>query len=56
VIPEVWAPRATTVALRAPARGEDAPMTREDGGWWRGQVELADAEEYAFVIDDAVVA
>lgn len=31
-------------------------MTREDGGWWRGRVELADGEEYGFVIDDAVVA
>ncbi|WP_347975733.1 malto-oligosyltrehalose trehalohydrolase [Microbacterium sp. ProA8] len=56
MIPEVWAPRATTVALRAPARGEDTPMAREEGGWWRGQVELADGEEYGFVIDDAVVA
>ncbi|WP_204260022.1 malto-oligosyltrehalose trehalohydrolase [Microbacterium sp. B35-30] len=56
MIPEVWAPRASKVALRAPARGEDAPMTREDGGWWRGRLELAGGEEYGFVIDDAVVA
>ena len=31
-------------------------MTREDGGWWRGAVDLTDGEEYGFVIDDAVVA
>ncbi|MDF2554594.1 MAG: malto-oligosyltrehalose trehalohydrolase, partial [Microbacterium sp.] len=56
MIPDVWAPRATRVALRAPARGEDTPMTRGAGGWWRGQVEVTDGEEYGFVIDDALVA
>jgi maltooligosyltrehalose trehalohydrolase len=31
-------------------------MTRGAGGWWRGQVEVTDGEEYGFVIDDALVA
>ena len=53
MIPEVWAPRAGSVALRAPARGDDTPMTPLGDGWWRAPVELEDGEEYGFVLDGA---
>lgn len=53
MIPEVWAPRAAAVSLRAPARGADSPMTARGGGWWRAQVALRDGEEYGFVLDGA---
>lgn len=56
MIPEVWAPRATTVALRAPGRGADSPMTHVGGGWWRTDVELEHGDEYGFVLDAATVA
>jgi maltooligosyltrehalose trehalohydrolase len=51
VIPEVWAPRAGAVALRAPGRGADTPMERLGEGWWRADVELREGEEYGFVLD-----
>ncbi|WP_109210606.1 MULTISPECIES: malto-oligosyltrehalose trehalohydrolase [Microbacterium] len=53
MIPEVWAPRAASVALRAPSRGDDVPMVRRDGDWWRADLELEPGEEYGFVIDGA---
>ncbi|WP_203579650.1 malto-oligosyltrehalose trehalohydrolase [Microbacterium hibisci] len=53
MIPEVWAPRAAAVALRAPSRGDDLAMEPRDGGWWRADVELEPGEEYGFVLDDA---
>ena len=51
MIPEVWAPRAQSVALRAPARGADIAMTPGGGGWWRAPVELREGESYGFVLD-----
>ena len=42
----VWAPRSSTVELEA--GGVRTSMTRQDGGWWTG--ELA-GEDYAFVLD-----
>jgi maltooligosyltrehalose trehalohydrolase len=51
VIPAVWAPRAAAVALRVPGRGADTPMAAAVGGWWRSDVDLADGEEYGFVLD-----
>ncbi|MFC8681431.1 malto-oligosyltrehalose trehalohydrolase [Microbacterium ureisolvens] len=56
MIPEVWAPRAASVALRAPSRGDDVPMVRRDGDWWRADLELEPGEEYGFVIDGAAAA
>ncbi|WP_426319777.1 malto-oligosyltrehalose trehalohydrolase [Microbacterium sp. E-13] len=53
MIPAVWAPRAAAVALRAPGRGSDTPMTARDGGWWSAGLELSDGEEYGFVLDGA---
>jgi maltooligosyltrehalose trehalohydrolase len=53
VIPEVWAPRAAAVALRAPRRGDDIPLQRREGGWWRADIELESGEEYGFVLDGA---
>lgn len=51
---EVWAPRAHRVRLRH--GGVDADLGREDGGWWRADIDLADGEEYGFVLDDSEVA
>ena len=56
MIPDVWAPRAETLALRVPGRGADTPMTRVGGDWWRSEVELQHGDEYGFVLDDAAVA
>ncbi|MDW4572843.1 malto-oligosyltrehalose trehalohydrolase [Microbacterium sp. M3] len=53
MIPEVWAPRATRVQLRAPGRGADTAMDAMGGGWWRSPWDLTDGEEYGFVLDDA---
>ncbi|MHC2998919.1 malto-oligosyltrehalose trehalohydrolase [Microbacterium sp. HJ5] len=49
--PAVWAPRARTVALRAASRDDDVPMSAGEGGWWSADVDLAEGEEYGFVID-----
>jgi maltooligosyltrehalose trehalohydrolase len=49
---EVWAPRAPRVRLRRP-QTDDVEMTGTDGGWWTAEVELADADEYGFVLGDA---
>ena len=53
MIPEVWAPRAGSVSLRAPVHGADMPMTALGGGWWRADVDLRDGDEYGFVLDGA---
>lgn len=53
MIPEVWAPRAGAVTLRAPAHGDDVPMERRPGGWWRAPVRLSPGDEYGFVLDGA---
>jgi maltooligosyltrehalose trehalohydrolase len=34
----------------------DADLRLEDGGWWRADIDLADGEEYGFVLDDSEVA
>ena len=51
---EVWAPRADRVRLRR--KGVDADLRLEDGGWWRGDIDLADGEEYGFVLNGSDVA
>ena len=51
MIPEVWAPRAATVALRVAGHGADRAMTTAGGGWWRADTELVDGDEYGFVLD-----
>ena len=60
---EVWAPDAARVRLaRFADAGPDAgatgtptltELTRSDGGWWRGDAQLADGERYGFVLGDA---
>ncbi|WP_345802797.1 malto-oligosyltrehalose trehalohydrolase [Microbacterium sp. AZCO] len=50
---EVWAPRAQRVRLRRPDGGVDADLRRRDGGWWTAKVDLADGEEYGFVLDES---
>ncbi|WJL95769.1 malto-oligosyltrehalose trehalohydrolase [Microbacterium sp. ET2] len=47
---ELWAPRATRVRLRH--AGGDLEMQAAAGGWWRGEVTLADGDRYGFVLDD----
>ncbi|GAA1952794.1 malto-oligosyltrehalose trehalohydrolase [Microbacterium deminutum] len=49
---EVWAPRATRMRLRRPHR-PDAELRSADDGWWAGEIELADGDEYGFVLDEA---
>ncbi len=46
---EVWAPRASSVALRR-ASGDTAMMATTDG-WWQVDVDLPDGAEYGFVLD-----
>jgi maltooligosyltrehalose trehalohydrolase len=53
VSPSVWAPRADTVALRVPARGDDIEMTSAGDGWWHAPVTLEPGEEYGFVLNGA---
>lgn len=50
---EVWAPRAQRVRLRRPGGGADAELERADAGWWHVDLELADGEEYGFVLDES---
>jgi len=45
---DVWAPYATSVTCRT--LGEDVPLEQDAGGWWRGP-ELANGQDYAFVVD-----
>ncbi|WP_341999022.1 malto-oligosyltrehalose trehalohydrolase [Microbacterium sp. LWH7-1.2] len=51
--PEVWAPRAGSVALRVAGHADDRTMTRLEGGWWRAETDLQDGDEYGFVLDGA---
>ncbi len=47
---EVWAPNARQVTLR---RGDASEVALAGAdGWWSSDVELADGEEYGFVLDD----
>jgi maltooligosyltrehalose trehalohydrolase len=48
---EVWAPRATRVRIRR--AGEDVELAPVEAGWWRSEVDLADGEEYGFLLDEA---
>ena len=47
---EVWAPNARQVRLRRGDAGE-LDLARGEGGRWSSDVELADGEEYGFMID-----
>jgi maltooligosyltrehalose trehalohydrolase len=49
---EVWAPRRDTVQLHRPGLGL-TPMEPREGGWFTASVDLADGDEYGFVLDDA---
>lgn len=47
----VWAPRADRVRLRRPGTDElDLAPDSARPGWWRAAVELADGDEYGFVL------
>nr|WP_026059472.1 malto-oligosyltrehalose trehalohydrolase [Microbacterium yannicii] len=52
-MPEVWAPRAQSVSLHAPARGADVAMTPGEGGWWRAPITLRQGEAYGFILDES---
>jgi maltooligosyltrehalose trehalohydrolase len=45
---EVWAPKASSVAVRV--NGADEPLER-DGELWRGRAHARDADDYLFVVD-----
>ncbi|WP_404445574.1 malto-oligosyltrehalose trehalohydrolase [Microbacterium marinum] len=49
---EVWVPRQERVRLRRPGQ-EDVALHAAADGWWRADVELADGDEYGFVLGDA---
>ncbi|KRB38056.1 malto-oligosyltrehalose trehalohydrolase [Microbacterium sp. Root180] len=53
--PAVWAPRARRVELHAPRLGGDLPMTSAGDGWWRAATQLAEGDEYGFVLDGGAV-
>jgi maltooligosyltrehalose trehalohydrolase len=48
---EVWAPRPERVRLRRPG-ATDVELEKTDAGWWRAPVQLADGDEYGFVLGD----
>ena len=48
---EVWAPIPDRVRMRRPG-ASDVELQRGDDGWWTADVELADGEEYGFVLGD----
>ncbi|MFG6475376.1 malto-oligosyltrehalose trehalohydrolase [Microbacterium sp. P06] len=48
---EVWAPKAQRVRMRRPGQSTDVELGARDGGWWAADVQLADGEEYGFVLD-----
>ncbi|HEU0335011.1 MAG TPA: hypothetical protein VFR43_00565, partial [Gaiellaceae bacterium] len=47
----VWAPRAASVAVLGD--GTPQPLERVPGGFWAGDVSLAPAERYRFLVDGA---
>src|SRR4051812_26462277 len=51
MIAEVWAPRASTVAIVAD--GDRRPLRRDASDWWRDDRELAPGTRYGFLLDDA---
>jgi maltooligosyltrehalose trehalohydrolase len=49
---EVWAPRRDEVRLHRPGH-EDVALDARGGGWFATPTELADGDEYGFVLDGA---
>lgn len=48
---KLWAPIPQRIALRRPGH-DDLPMSRDDDGRWRADVDLAPGDEYGFVVGD----
>lgn len=46
----VWAPKPDTVRLDVD--GSVSPMTRDEDGWWRAEVDAAPDARYGFLLDD----
>ena len=46
----VWAPTTSQVQLRVD--GVDHPMRREDGGWWRCEVDAKPGADYAYLLGE----
>ena len=46
---EVWAPLPERVRMRRPGV-DDIELERSGDGWWHAEVDLADGEEYGFVL------
>jgi maltooligosyltrehalose trehalohydrolase len=46
----VWAPTTARVQLRVD--GVDHPMRRDEGGWWRVELDVKPGTEYAFLLGD----
>ncbi|WP_419817501.1 malto-oligosyltrehalose trehalohydrolase [Glaciibacter flavus] len=49
--PRVWAPLASSVALRVEGASVDLPMQPSEGGWWRADAHLDVGAAYGFVLD-----
>ena len=47
----VWAPLPGRVRIQVDGAVHD--MTREDGGWWRAEVEAGPEADYGFLLDDS---
>src|SRR3954463_16361062 len=46
----VWAPLPTRVRLQVGDAVHD--LRRDDGGWWRGEVEADPEADYGYLLDD----
>src|SRR3954447_3393273 len=49
----VWAPLPERVRIQV--EGDVHDMSRDDGGWWRAQVEAGPEADYGFLLDDTDV-
>jgi maltooligosyltrehalose trehalohydrolase len=49
---DTWAPKASRVRLRRPGAG-DSEMISTGDGWWSAAIDLADGDEYGFVLGDS---
>ena len=46
----LWAPLPGRVRIQVD--GDVHDMTREDGGWWRAEVDASPEADYGFLLDD----
>jgi maltooligosyltrehalose trehalohydrolase len=49
MIPDIWSPLATSVAIRTP--DGDIPLNRADGDHWTAAIELSPGTDYSVILD-----